>query len=224
MAMVAGGPRRKKSSRCSAAGGSCQSLQKPAPTSKDVSCAVCAKLIAESTSSGRGDDALQCDGCQHWFHRWCTGVSTFHYASLSVSNDSFYCYVCLQKELRVSVVSLKDQVRALLLELDTLKAKCSCSHSPAGVSASGDLPADTSTAGASTVRQSACVSPPGGHISYAASVGCSGSPPVSSGFKQGSVSMTCSDNRKSNLVIMGIPECDKGSRRHLRHRDSLIRT
>ena len=34
---------------------------------------------------------------------------------------------------------------------------------------------------------------------------------------------SCPDNRKSNLVIIGIPECDKGSRRYLRQRADLER-
>ena len=115
---MAGG---KKTVRSKVASGSSQSRQKPATLSSDVACAVCSKVVTESTPSCRGDDALQCDGCHLWFHRWCTGVSTCHYSSLSVSDVPFLCFVCLQKEF----ISLRDTVSALRLESAQLKSALS---------------------------------------------------------------------------------------------------
>ena len=115
---------RGKSVRARGAGGSLQSQRKPA-SSPSPEVVVCSKTVVDSTPTRCGEDALQCEGCQLWFHRWCTGISVQHYSTLSVSDDSFYCFVCLQREMLSAVTSLKAKVGELQLELAKFKSVCS---------------------------------------------------------------------------------------------------
>ena len=59
----------------------------------------------------------------------CAGVSQSYYASLSVSEDPFYCAVCCQKYMRETIRSLRDTVNALQSEIAQLKAEKSSSQS-----------------------------------------------------------------------------------------------
>ena len=192
---MAGG---KKTVRSKVASGSSQSRQKPATLSSDVACAVCSKVVTESTPSCRGDDALQCDGCHLWFHRWCTGVSTCHYSSLSVSDVPFLCFVCLQKEF----ISLRDTVSALRLESAQLK------------SALSDIEANR-------VENPPDVENLSDGVTYAHVVSKS---QLSSNNVPPSVPPN-SEDRRCNLVISGIPECPQGTRqtsRALLDQDSIM--
>ena len=175
-----------------------RALVKPATLSSDVACAVCSKVVTESTPSCRGDDALQCDGCHLWFHRWCTGVSTCHYSSLSVSDVPFLCFVCLQKEF----ISLRDTVSALRLESAQLK------------SALSDIEANR-------VENPPDVENLSDGVTYAHVVSKS---QLSSNNVPPSVPPN-SEDRRCNLVISGIPECPQGTRqtsRALLDQDSIM--
>ena len=56
-------------------------------------------------------------------HRCCAGVSLSHYASLSVSEEPFFCSICCQQTMRETISSLRDTVSALKLEIAQLKAE-----------------------------------------------------------------------------------------------------
>ena len=193
----------KSGSGSGGSGGSSQSQAGPESSSHGTPCAVCSRIIVESTSSCRGDEALQCEGCHHWFHRWCTGISTHHYSALSVSTDSFLCFVCLHKEMRTVVGSLKDTIGALQSEITALNAKCSRLDSITNSSVSNSE-ASSSPAAVSVSLSSDSTCPNHVHT------------PIAASSDSRHHAYSSSDERKFNLLIFGVKEHDKGTPRHLR--------
>ena len=212
---MAGGRRTRPKSthRSVSAGGPSKGLHKPASVSTSVSCAVCTKVVSESTAPtlDDGDDALQCESCKSWFHRWCTGVSTVHYSTLSVSDEPFLCFVCLQAEFRSSVGSLKETIGALRLEIDSLKANCSCRDDSVGHSSCERL--------ASTQRVTAATQPPlaSSHSSSDSRNGVSSS----SASTVSRAAHAHSRDSKFNLVVFGLKESPMGTQRRVRFEEDI---
>ncbi len=49
-------------------------------------CPTCTQTIVEATNDREGQEALLCEGnCNTWYHRWCAGVPTLRYETLSSS-------------------------------------------------------------------------------------------------------------------------------------------
>ena len=58
-------------------------------------CPVCALVIVETTDDMESQEVLLCEGsCNHWYHRWCAGVTKARYEALSSSEDPFFCPSC----------------------------------------------------------------------------------------------------------------------------------
>ena len=52
-------------------------------------CDICNVAITEGT-----DEALECDGCKKWVHRYCAGVSLTYFQVLADSSKPFFCTCC----------------------------------------------------------------------------------------------------------------------------------
>lgn len=90
-----------------------------------VKCAVCEQTIVEGK-----EQALYCEGtCMQWFHRYCAGIPSSLFASLSTSSSPFKCYACCQQShaqeiatLRDTVATLKDEISVLRNDINNIKA------------------------------------------------------------------------------------------------------
>ena len=113
-------PGKKRADRAGAAGEPSE-LHTP---QEPVNCVICDKDIVEASNSVTGNDALQCEGaCGGWMHGCCAGVSLSHYASLSVSEEPFFCAIWCQRTMRETISSLRDTVSVLKLEIAPLKVE-----------------------------------------------------------------------------------------------------
>ena len=59
-------------------------------------CGICCKAVKSNQK------AIQCDGCDKWFHTRCNSISDTEYSILATSNDSWYCSVCAQQPISES--------------------------------------------------------------------------------------------------------------------------
>ena len=86
-------------------------------------CPMCALVIVETTDDMEGQEALLCEGsCNHWYHRWCAGVTKARYEALSSSEDPFFCPSCSATRQQKSIVALQASLRSLSDEVRELKA------------------------------------------------------------------------------------------------------
>ena len=77
-----------------------------------ITCAVCLGEIIDGKH-----EAIFCEGqCKKWYHRGCASVSKELLATLTASDEPFYCLMCSQ-------ALLKLQVSQLLAEIDSLKTE-----------------------------------------------------------------------------------------------------
>ena len=85
---------------------------------ESVKCGLCCKKVRDDE-----DEALFCEGrCNHWFHRYCAGVTATQFSLLSNSEESFLCYACFQQDQRERVKGLEEKVAALTEELTKLRS------------------------------------------------------------------------------------------------------
>ena len=56
-----------------------------------VQCAIC----CDSVVDGEGD-ALQCDRCDQWAHRYCSGMSVAEFQTLDGTPTPYFCIFCLK--------------------------------------------------------------------------------------------------------------------------------
>ena len=87
-----------------------------------VKCAVCEQTIVEGK-----EQALYCKGtCKQWFHRYCAGIPSCWFATLSASSSPFKCYACCQAEpctcCQAEPCTLRDIVATLKEEVSVLKS------------------------------------------------------------------------------------------------------
>ena len=153
-----------------------------------------------------------------------------HYSTLSVSDDPFLCFLCLQAELRTNIGSLKETIGALRLEIASLKAGCSCHDSKAGRSLSCERLSDhgASLGPGHSVNGSSCANGnvlstlidsssrelgPSQSVNSTSAPGCANSNVPSTCI---GTSLCKLDNRQLNIVVHGIPECTKGQPRKQR--------
>ena len=89
-------------------------------------CDVCCSSIVDDK-----EDALLCEGsCQKWFHRYCTGVSSTCFRSLSNSPTPFVCWLCSQELHRTIVSQLQAEIAALREEVVELRSDIKKANRP----------------------------------------------------------------------------------------------
>ena len=83
-----------------------------------VKCAVYEQTIVEAK-----EKALYCEGtCKQWFHRYCPGIPSCCFATLSTSSSPFKYYACCQQNHAQEIASLRDIVATLKEEVSVLKS------------------------------------------------------------------------------------------------------
>ena len=125
--------------------------------------------------------------CQEWLHRVCAGVPQKVFLEIKDSVEPFYCLPCTNRR-QEEIAALNSKI-GLLSKLTELESSTSPSNSPAP-EASNQL----------SYAQAAL---PGPSVSPT-QPGSSTAPQIRS------------PDRKFNIVIYGIAECEKGSRKHIR--------
>ena len=169
----------------------------PPKTKKKFTCPICLELIVDATPKTPGQDAVYCDGlCQTWIHRQCAGLSkpAFNQISQPTNNNPFFCPNCRLDQQAKEINSLKSIISSLTSEVANLKRSSPLGNhltyskaTSTGVSTpSSDAPSSTSPSTHSTHSHST----PGPHN------------------KQPGPVITAED-RKYNIVVYGIEECEK---------------
>ena len=80
---------------------------------KRVNCCVCDKTIIEGK---QGQEAIQCDDCDQWLHRECSGLSRSMFNVMTSTDCPFYCFMCCMSSLK-SLRSTVDIQRSVISEL-----------------------------------------------------------------------------------------------------------
>lgn len=162
-------------------------------------CPVCEELVKEPSDDGKdpGDEALFCEGkCEAWYHRKCVGLSKCAYSRASESDIPFYCLFCLQLHYNNIISDLKLQISTLTSKVNQLPKTTTNqpSASPPLSSSPADDIATTPSSGAKV-------------------------PPT---IPSAPVAIVKNDSvRKFNIVLFGVDECPKGTRKVDREKSDL---
>lgn len=165
-----------------------------------TSCAVCAKVIKETSARVKGEDAVFCEGpCQSWIHRQCIGMSLPFFQALTKSKAPFHCLYCSHTtitELKNSVSRLEAKLSSLQQDNPLPKSTSSTSALPINKSSGGEVLNNTST-------------PP---LPYE-----SAAKPTNKPINK----VPSNDERKFNIIVFGLEESPTATSRHVRQQQDL---
>jgi len=194
-------PRRKKTSAVAMATPQVK-RKRPQPNSpnspgeEDTICPICLDPIIDATEHKEGQDAIFCESsCNAWLHRQCAGLSQSLYKIYQDGDDPFYCPHCRLTIQQHQLQELQSTIEALSKEVSVLKAE-----SPQPKDAT-DLPSSVQE------PQAEFLQPTSGASENIKSVQQS----TTNVSKKTAIKVN--DDRKFNVVIYGITECDKGTNR-----------
>ena len=156
-------------------------------------CKICDDAIVEPDSKKKGDDSIFCNGeCNGWIHRRCAGLSKAKFAAYTTSDESvkFYCPTCRVGRLEASMKAVQQELhelslssRSMTAEVNTLK-RLPFGNISSSTSNRRSLPVATATTDSSPEFR-----------------------------LRSSIAGRSKNDRKSNVVIFGIKEHPKGTRR-----------
>ncbi len=169
----------------------------PAAGSKGP-CSVCCQPLSSK------DEALFCDGrCQQWLHRYCASVTVQQYKAVTDSNGSFLCPWCSHERQQEEIISLRNSVDAMRLEIAQLKESL---ESLTSTRAEGNAPCthiDVQEEGSTTRRPYATV----------ASSGCPTHQPPKLNPSPNPTKPRYVPDKKFNVILYGVNECPPGTDR-----------
>lgn len=94
------------------------------PPKGKVVCPICLEAIVDGNVKRKGHDSILCEGrCQEWVHRQCAGLSQAAFNTASMSSTPFKCPRCLLACQSDDISSLKDEIKALASEVDSLRSQ-----------------------------------------------------------------------------------------------------
>ena len=173
----------------------------PRPSDSTTVCPICLDTIIDASDKSDGQDSVYCDGlCKGWIHRRCAGLSVAAFSTISSSSNSdpFFCPHCRLEcqnqeiaSLKASVAQLTESVCKLQQALDPA-AVCTPAHTCMSQPPS-NLPST--------------VDPPASQHPYSTS-------------PHNSIKRARPD-RKYNLVVYGMKENEKGTKRHIRSANDI---
>ena len=80
-------------------------------------------------------DSIYCEGlCSAWIHRGCAGLSKAAHSRLKDSSQAFQCPACRLDALTLEIVSLKESLASLKLEMSSMKSQQESVAVPVNVS------------------------------------------------------------------------------------------
>ena len=166
-------------------------------------CPVCDEIVKEPSEDGKdpGDEALYCEGkCEAWYHRKCVGLSKCAYDLASESENPFYCLFCMQTHYNNIILKLKDQINKLISKPNQLAAVSNHAHD--------QQPTDNASYPISLnpVSSNAAVTSIGDQQTLT-------SIPVSIPRPVTTASTKSDPARKFNVVLFGLAECPKGTKK-----------
>lgn len=164
------------------------SLKAGKPNAENIICPVCEEVIEDQSETKEGQDSIECDGqCASWLHRRCAGLSKHRFAEISSVKAPFLCPPCRLATQECEIVQLKSALSAIEKKLDAVITSLANVKHPHKVSQPPNFPQTYSQA-------------------------LSGASPPS---EARTLPLSMPD-RKSNLVVFGIPEHPPGTQRHTR--------
>lgn len=172
-----------------------------------VKCPICDNIIRETVGKRLGQDAIECNGsCATWLHRHCAGLTREAYLAASNTDTPFYCPQCRLDQQELDIKSLRDLVTKLSSQLSVACEEIACLKrsslsEPESVNSSNGDQGTRSVDGPSVIVNTGA----SGSRSYAQVA--RGSLQQESSFFTSSKS----HDRKSNLVLFGVDECDTGT-------------
>ena len=178
-----------------------QSSTSSSSSSKQL-CCVCCQPIAV----GKDESLFSGGDCQQSLHRYCAGVSLNGYKEMKGNGYPFCCFSCSEKRNKRDIATLKCTVELLKQEISELKSSL------------------TQVQSASTNEPKVCgtYSQP----SYASATASGESTSATTAVYQKPEVVTTKEryhlDKKFNVVIYGIKECQKGTSKHERFQSDLI--
>lgn len=181
-------------------------------------CPICDLIIKDAEGKKQGEDSVECDGnCATWLHRKCAGLSKEAFKSVCESDKPFYCPQCRLDKQELEIMSLRDLVSKLSSklslvcnELDSLK---NSSPSSNGVHSENNNESYSSVVSGSKS--------PSSKYETQTSANTPDRSSKSNNNQLGHSIPTSTSERRSNLVIYGLTESNKGTLRHLRNRHDI---
>ena len=156
-------------------------------------CKICDEAIIEPKGKKKGDDSIFCSGdCDGWVHRRCAGPKKAKFIAYTNTDESvkFFCPTCRIDRLEAAMIALKEELDSTRTEIELLKANphANIQNKSFAQAASGSNPSIITTCRSDSQER-----------------------------KQPSkINHVATSTRKSNLVIFGLKELPKGTKRHER--------
>ena len=159
-----------------------------------ATCCVCEGTIKEPVDDQPGDEAVYCEGgCAAWFHRKCAGLSRSAYINAGESELPFYCVFCMQSAYKKEITELKEQISSLASKITKLLE--------------------------SLQSQNMLTQP--SHLTTVTNVSQTPPPKSDDGQTIPRSNTVLNDGRKYNIILYGLKECEKGTKRPIRMKEEL---
>lgn len=169
-------------------------------------CPICESAILDAVGKKPGQDAIECEGtCAAWLHRHCAGLSkeAFKMIRHSKSNSPFYCAQCRLEKHELEIESLKSSITSI-----TAKLTMACDEL-------ADLKKENLALRVTKSSQAT-----NSYSSVVSGVPTPCPQSADSAHTQTAGSTNKKDypkqDRKFNLILFGVTECEKGTLRHRR--------
>jgi len=178
------------------------------PCENATICPTCLDPIKDAAENREGQEAIYCEGtCDAWLHWQCAGLSQNLYKIDQDGDDPFYCPNCRLIIQEHQIKELKSTIESLHKEVSELKS---------GIPQPTDVTDQPSSVQESQDGNS---HPMSGTSTESVSI-CSLQAPKTTTAKKPD-NKAHLDDRKFNVVIYGINECDKGTNRAERQSHDL---
>jgi len=176
------------------------------PGEESTTCTICLNPIIDATEDTEGQEAIFCEGsCDGWLHRQCAGLSQRLFEIYQKGDDPFHCPNCRLTMQHHYIQELKSTIESLHKEILHLKAQ---SNDTAVID-----PPNSVQESENSILQ--------------ATSGVSAEPATARPVQE--IATTASkkadnksyEDRKYNVVIYGINECDRGTNKSERQSHDL---
>ena len=174
------------------------------PGEESTTCPICLDPIIDATEDTEGQEAIFCEGeCDAWLHRQCAGLSQRLFKIYHDRDDPFHCPNCRLITQEHQMQELKSTIESLHKKVSELKAQSKDTT---------DLPNSVQES------QDGIPHPTSGVPTEPATIRSVQVPAITASKKTDNKAY---NDRKFNVVIYGINECDKRTNRSERQSQDL---